>query len=68
MKQFDLKQPTQTQSLAIILISLVAAYGLTLLAIDTGSLWQYLLSFIALLLVVRYTIKFVKKFQHGGKQ
>lgn len=68
MKQFDPKQPTRPQALAIVLISLAAAYGLALLAIDTGSLWQYLLCFIALLLAVQYTIKFVKKFHHGGKQ
>lgn len=53
--------------LSIAVISLTAAYLIGSRALDTGSLWQYLLSFILVIVSIRYFIRTIIKNHRGHK-
>jgi len=68
MKSLHKWHQTKLGLFVFCVIELAIAYGFASLAIDSGSLWWYLLTLIFLVGALQNLFKLIGKFFHGGRK
>ncbi len=64
---YSIANLSKPQALTVALISLAAAYLIGSRALDTGSLWQYGLGLLLIIVSIRQLVRLFKK-DHGGSK